>query len=164
LRLLVEEPEDLAALADQMAKLVPLGLPIPQRWVREQWGIPEPAPGEPVLGAPAQPGPAGPMTGGVAQAANRHMSSAHAQGAEPDPTPIDAQTDRLHREAMPAWVEIMDAIKRLVDEAQSLDELRDALLAAYGDLPTARLAEIMAMAFAAAELAGRFDVRQESQQ
>jgi hypothetical protein len=56
----------------------------------------------------------------------------------------------------------MDVIKRLVDEAQSLEQLRDALLAAYGDLPADRLAEIMAMGFAAAELAGRFDVRQES--
>lgn len=36
--------------------------------------------------------------------------------------------------------------------------LRDALLAAYGDLPTNRLAEVMALGFAAASLAGRFDV------
>jgi hypothetical protein len=68
----------------------------------------------------------------------------------------------MDTEAAPAGVEIMDGIKRIVDEAQSLEQLRDALLAAYGDLPTGQLAEVMAMGFAAADLAGRFDVRQES--
>jgi phage gp29-like protein len=68
----------------------------------------------------------------------------------------------MDTEAAPAWVEIMDGIKRIVDEAQSLEQLRDALLAVYGDLSTDRLAEVMAMGFAAADLAGRFDVRQES--
>jgi len=56
----------------------------------------------------------------------------------------------------------MDAIRRLVEEAESLEQLRDALLAAYGDLPVERLAEVMAMGFAAAELAGRYEVREES--
>jgi len=92
------------------------------------------------------------------------MQSAHAAQTEADPTPIDPMTDRMDAEAAPAWGQIMDGIKRIVDEAQSLEQLRDALLAAYGDLPTDRLAEIMAMGFAAAELAGRFDVRQESAQ
>jgi len=171
LTLIVEEPEDMAALADQLAKLAPLGMPIPHRWVREKWGIPEAAPDEPVLGAPATTGEplANPLanpgqTPGSpsAQAAHRRMQSAQAAQTEANPTPIDPMTDRMEQEAAPAWVEIMDGIKRIVDEAQSLEQLRDALLAAYGDLPTERLAEIMAMGFAAAELAGRFDVRQES--
>jgi phage gp29-like protein len=165
LRLVVEEPEDMAALADQLAKLVPLGMPIPERWVREKWGIPEAAPDEPVLGQPAAEGGRRPGEGDggeAAQAAHRRMQSVHAQVVEPDPTPIDAQTDRMDEETAPAWGQIMDSIKRLVDEAQSLEGLRDALLAAYGDLPTEQLAEIMAMGFAAAELAGRYDVRQES--
>jgi phage gp29-like protein len=157
--LMVEEPEDMAALADQLAKLVPLGVPIPQRWVREKWGIPEAAQDEPVLGATATPQAPSDTT---QQAAQRSMQSAHASAGESDPTPIDQMTDRMEQEAAPAWVEIMDTIKRIVDEAQSLKQMRDALLAAYGDLPTDRLAEIMAMGFAAAELAGRFDVRQES--
>jgi phage gp29-like protein len=158
---MVDEPEDMAALADQLAKLVPLGMPIPQRWVREKWGIPEAAPDEPVLGAPARP-PAPDTTGQAGQAAHRRMQSAHAGAGVADPTPIDPMTDRMEQEAAPAWGEIMDTIKRIVDEAQSLESLRDALLAAYGDLPTEQLAEIMAMGFAAADLAGRFDARQES--
>jgi phage gp29-like protein len=161
LRLIVEEPEDMAALADQLSKLVPLGMPIPQAWVRGKWGIPEAAPGEPVLGQTAPATPAEPVGAPVANAWHRRMQSAHA-AREADPTPIAPQTERMAEEAAPAWGEIMDGIKRMVDQAQSLEQLRDALLAAYGDLPTDRLAEIMAMGFAAAELAGRYDVRQES--
>ena len=42
--------------------------------------------------------------------------------------------------------------------ARSLPELRDALLAAYGDLDSDRLGEVMALAFEAAQAAGRYDV------
>jgi phage gp29-like protein len=164
LSLMVEEPEDMAALADQLAKLVPLGVPIPQAWVREKWGIPEAAPDEPVLGAPATP-PAPPepeSTDQAGQSAHRSTQSAHATADGSDPTPIDPMTDRMDTENAPAWVEIMDGIKRIVAEAQSMEGLRDALLAAYGNLPTDRLTEVMAMGFAAADLAGRYDVRQES--
>jgi phage gp29-like protein len=164
LRLVVEEPEDMAALADQLSKLVPLGMPIPQSWVREKWGIPEAAPDEPVLGATAKTGePNGePLANQGGTSGSPSAQAAHAAADVADPTPIDPQTDRMDAEAAPAWAEIMDGIKRIVDEAQSMEQLRDALLAAYGDLSTDRLTEVMAMGFAAADLAGRFDVRQES--
>jgi hypothetical protein len=48
----------------------------------------------------------------------------------------------------------MERIRAMVDDADSPDQLRDRLLAAYGDLPGAELVELMALAFAAAELAG----------
>jgi hypothetical protein len=53
---------------------------------------------------------------------------------------------------------MMDHIKAMVDQAESLEQLRDNLLAAYGGLEIETLTEIMAMGFAAAELAGRYDV------
>lgn len=48
----------------------------------------------------------------------------------------------------------MDRIRAMVDDADSPDQLRDRLLTAFGDLPTPELVEMMALAFAAAELAG----------
>lgn len=48
-----------------------------------------------------------------------------------------------------------------MDRADSLDALRDDLLAAYGDLDTADLTNVMALAFACADLAGRYDARNE---
>jgi len=82
--------------------------------------------------------------------------------AEPDPTPINPIADRLDAETAPHWIDILDRIRTLVERADSLERLRDDLLAAYGDLSTERLTEVMAMGFAAADLAGRFDLEQES--
>lgn len=48
--------------------------------------------------------------------------------------------------------------------AAKLDLTPCALLGAFGALPTAQLAEVMAMGFAAAELAGRFDAHTDSEQ
>ena len=189
LRLLVEEPEDMTALADQVVKLSQAGLPIPQSWVREKFGIPEAAAGEPVLASPLPPG-----EGPGVRAQNRAMHALHATcdcpscAAAPLPSPlppgegpgvraqnntqatppdISAQApellaDRLDAEAAPGWAAIMDRIKAIVDGADSLPALRDALLAAFADLPDAQLREAMAIGFAAAELAGRFAVAAET--
>jgi len=84
----------------------------------------------------------------------------HALHATPDAPELIA--DRMEIETTPAWREIMDGIRRIVEQAESLEQLRDALLAVYGHLLTERLTEVMAMGFAASELAGRFDVTEES--
>lgn len=190
LKLLVEDPEDLSMLADHVVKLTQAGLPIPQWWVRERFGIPEAVEGEAVLGD-LSPGPSpqgrgemqnritfgkgemqshSPYGGGVGERDEHAFDAtscgcaAHAQ-AEPDlaAQAPDLLADRLEIEAEAAWDEIMARIQAIVDAADSLPSLRDALLAAFGDLPTDRLAEVMAMGFAAADLAGRFAVEVDSE-
>ena len=55
------EPEDLAVYASALPKLVAVGFKVPRRWAQGKVQIPEPQPGEEVLGAPqAGPGPARP--------------------------------------------------------------------------------------------------------
>ncbi|TCS69757.1 phage gp29-like protein [Sulfuritortus calidifontis] len=163
LKLLVEDPEDLTALADHVVKLTGAGMPIPQWWVREKFGIPEAQDGEPVLGAPAAPQDAPAAQSVHALHATRCGCAAHAQGA-PDAPDIPAlQADRMEIEAEAAWTAIMDKVRQIVEGADSLPQLRDALLAAFADLPESELAEVMAMGFAAAELAGRFAARAESE-
>jgi phage gp29-like protein len=159
LTLRVEEPEDMAALADQVVKLSQAGMPIPQWWVRERFGIPEAAEGEPVLGAPALPQDVPAAQAVHALHTTRCGCAAHAQGAPDIPT---LQADRMEIEAEPAWRAIMAEVQRIVDEAESLPALRDALLAAFSDLPDDQLTEVMAMGFAAADLAGRSMVLEES--
>jgi phage gp29-like protein len=157
LTLMVEEPDDMAALADQLAKLVPLGVPIPQRWVREKWGIPEVAPDEPVLGAPAMP-PAPDATGQAEQAAHRRMQSAHAQAAEPTPDAID----ELVAEALSGWEPQMqpmvDPLQALLDRAAAegwtAQQLIDALPGVIDDMDAARLTDALARAAFVARLAG----------
>ena len=152
------EPDDIGVYAQAIPQLAAAGVRIPERWVRERLGIPEPAAGEAVVGGPPRLDSA-PTAERAAQL--RAVHALRATRGEAKDTP-ELQADRLEIEAADAWGEIMDAIRRLVEEAESLDQLRDALLAAYGDLPTDRLAEVMAMGFAAAELAGRYEVRAES--
>ena len=63
------EPEDMAAYADSLPKLVGMGLQITRKWVQDKLRIPEPAEGEEVLVAPKPPvvqGPGGPGAPGAA--------------------------------------------------------------------------------------------------
>jgi len=64
--------------------------------------------------------------------------------------------------AAPAWNAMLDQVRGMVHEAKSLRELADAIQAAFSDLDTAELTRVMQIAFAAAELAGVSDVRDES--
>lgn len=79
---------------------------------------------------------------------------------DPDPTPVTAMSDRLAEAAAPAWEAILAEIHARVATAESLEALRDDLIAAFGERPPAELASIMEIAFAAADLAGRYDAQQ----
>lgn len=156
------EPDDIAAYAQAIPALAAAGVRIPERWVRQRLGIPDPADDEPVLGGTAPP-PAPDTKANAAQLVACYASTQDGwRDAADDPTPVTAMVERMDIEAAPAWGVILDAVRRLVDEAESLEALRDALLAAYGDLPSDQLAEVMALGFAAAHLAGRYDVETES--
>lgn len=149
----VPEPEDTKLLVEALAALVPLGLEVEQSVIRDKLGLPDPAPDAALLRVPkadAEPAP---------PAVNRALN---AEAVPADPTPVTAQTAALATQIEPAWNEVLDQIRALVDAAPDLPSLRDALLSAYADLPTAQLSEVMAMAMAAAELAGRYDAVQES--
>lgn len=66
--------------------------------------------------------------------------------------------DRLSVEATPAWNGILQHIGRLVERAESLEALRDDLLASFADLPQDKLVAVMELGFTAAHLAGMSDV------
>lgn len=152
LKLVVEEPEDLAALADQIVKLAGAGMPIPQAFVRERFGIPEAAPGEPVLvgAAPAA---------AAAQGRTVHAfdATAHArQASGPD------ELDRLVDEALSGWQPMVEplaeAVQALLDAAAeaglTAEEVSRRLAGALPGLPVDALAERLARAQFAARLAG----------
>ncbi|MCK9622011.1 MAG: DUF935 domain-containing protein [Methylobacter sp.] len=89
-----------------------------------------------------------------------------AQFAEPvvtdiDPTPVSAQTDILAAAAGNSIKNWVDTIRAKVDSADSLEALRDDLLASYADLDSEQLTNVMTLAFAAADLSGRYDVTSE---
>lgn len=72
------------------------------------------------------------------------------------------QAETLSREAAPAWEAVLDQVEKIVQRAESLEDLRSQLLEAFGELSKTELGEAMAMGFAAAELAGRYELIEES--
>ena len=80
---------------------------------------------------------------------------------DPDPTPVTAMSERLAGDAATAWEATVEAVRAIVAKAANLEALRDDLIAAFGEHPPAELASIMEMAFAAADLAGRYDAQQK---
>ena len=72
--------------------------------------------------------------------------------------PDDALAARLAIEAAPSWDAILEKLRGIVQEATSLESLRDDLLASFGDLPVDDLVKVMSAGFAVAELTGMSDV------
>lgn len=146
----VRDPVDLKLYAESLPKLVDSGLPVPISWAQAKLSIPAPKDGEAVLQPSRQP------TGLPPQSATlRSALRAGPRGFEGPQAALAAELSSAAEDAHGAMIEqILD----ISATARSLPELRDALLAAYGDLDSDRLGEVMALAFEAAQAAGRYDV------
>jgi phage gp29-like protein len=147
LRFDISEPEDLTAYADSLPKLAGIGLRIPRQWAQERLAIPEPAEGEEILQAvpvAATPGAQQPL-----------QAAATAQR----PADTSAALAKVMRPATDQWI---DQIRALVDDAESLEQIRDGLTELLPDMTLDQYAEAMSHALAAAALRGRYDVLQEA--
>lgn len=155
----IREVQDISRYADSLPKLASIGMQIPAKWAHEKLSIPEPVNGEPVLETVA----AAQGQSAVPQAAARTaLKSAVPADKNTDVTPIEPLTAAMSREAQPALTHIIDQVRALVMSANTLAELRDALVSAYGDIDSAQLSQIMALGFSVADLTGRFDSQAES--
>lgn len=145
-----QEPEDLKAYADSLPKLVELGFRIPRQWAQEKVAIPEPAEGEDVLQLQAAPtAPAvRELPAGRAVATAQQPAASAAEHLDDDLQPITGQ-----------WIA---QIRQLVEQAQSLEQIRDGLAELLPDMSIEQYAEAMAQALAAAALQGRLDIVQEA--
>ncbi|MDO9141455.1 MAG: DUF935 domain-containing protein [Methylobacter sp.] len=152
-----QEPDDLALYADALPKLVGVGMRIPARYAYARLKIPEPEGDEPVLQVAATVG-ADTVGADTALAA---LSAVRGSVAAPTADITEVQTDVLAVAAGASVKSMVDSIRDQVEQADSLESLRDRLLHGYGDLAGDELVKVMALAFAAADLSGRFDVREE---
>lgn len=169
------EPEDMKLYAEALPKLVSIGVQVPASYAHAKLKIPQPKDGEPVLSAP-RPAPMAPegedpdgepvvdnkKTGGQPPKKPKPPVAARAKlpGDDPEPDAPALQADRLAGEGGAALRPVLDRLTQIVQDATSLEALRDDLLAAYGHLPLGDLQAVMARAFAAADAAGRFEVSQ----
>ncbi|MCE8027532.1 DUF935 domain-containing protein [Halomonas daqingensis] len=148
------ETEDFKVLAESLPKFVDMGARIPLWWFHEKSGIPKAGDKEEVLTKPAAPSP----FGALSQSKGRQPVAALRLGDQEEPDTADRQIERLQREgdaALEPWVE---RVRELVDEVETLEELRDRLVELLPELPEADFAQVMTDALAAAHLAGRYDI------
>ena len=148
----VSEVDDLGTYATALPALVKIGMQIPEKWAHERLGIPEPGDGDRLLQAPS------PAPVPVAPAAARAALSGKAATEVPDPA--DLAADRLALEAQPHFGQWMTQIEAMLEQADSLEQFREMLLSAFGDLPAGELGALFGHAMAAVDAAGRFDVEQ----
>lgn len=145
-----QEADDLSLYAEALPKLTGIGMRIPAAWAHGKLRIPEPDGDEAVLGAP----PAAPA------AMRAALKAAPAASGDKDAEALLA--DRLGIEAAPSVAAMLERIQAMVEQAESIEALRDSLLEAFGDLDTAALERVMTLGFAAAELAGMLDAQGET--
>ncbi len=158
----LSEPEDISLYAEAVPRLVDAGLQIPTAWVRDKLRIPAAEDGEETLARPAAapataPLRAAPTTG---HPAGCPCCATSVLKADAEPTVVDRYTERLNTEAQAALDGLIDPIRRAVMQAESLEDLQASLLSLYPTLAPDALAAKMQQAFAAAELAGRFEARE----
>lgn len=151
-RIRYAKPEDLERIGGYLQKMVPLGMRVEESWARDKIGAPEPDANAVLLGAPAAAAP--PDKKPPERAQNRRGLPVAAQGRDA----ADALTDRLESEASSALDALMEPIKRLVEGASSLEQIRDGLEQLYPEIDESQLAAMLREAMAAAWLLGRIDV------
>lgn len=165
------DEEDLTALADQMSKMVPLGLRVSARELRSKWGLGEPEAGEEILGKPPAPATATAAPGaGTPDNADMTAGATGATGATGAPAlqmdrgvlAGEGAAKRLEKIvadaqdlSAPAMDSLFDALAEIVDGASSLEELRRALREAMPEAPRAAIALAFRQAQVLARLSGR---------
>jgi len=143
------EADDITAYAEALPKLVGVGMRIPQAYAHERLRIPQPQDGEPVLALAESA--AQPSDNAVRLKVNLPTTVITTDAAEK----LTAQLAELSAPLLDA---LLDPVRALVNEAESMDALRDGLIGLLGQLDAQQLAQQMQLAFAAAELAGRFEM------
>jgi phage gp29-like protein len=151
------EETDIAAMADALGKLVPAGLKVSAREVRDRLGFADPEPDEEVLGfVPPEPPPGDPPV----PPPPPPPDVVRAQAAPADPGEVDDAIDDLVRDALEAdgWEEVLEPVvgplRGLAESAGGYEALRAALAGALADMDSDAMAELLARSLFAARLAG----------
>lgn len=134
----MEEPEDLDKLAERDSRVALMGYRPTLKYIEEHYGE-----GWELDDRPrTSPSPIG--------FSERSDDSVTRRG--------NTMTDRLKADAVPGWDAMMEPVRRLLEHAESLEDVRDGILDLYQDMPSDQLARVMQKAIATAELSGRADV------
>lgn len=143
------EAVDVPVISEALAKLVPMGLRVRQSEVRAMLAMADPESDDELLTPPAAPAPS------FLPALTRDRTRL-ARAAAEDGAAIDS-IDRLIAE-IDGWERVMapivDPIRALLDRAGSLEEARQLLQAAIGEMDSAALEKLLGESMFAARIAG----------
>ncbi|WP_447926938.1 DUF935 domain-containing protein [Vreelandella sp. EE27] len=155
------ETEDLERLSKSLPTFVDMGAKIPSWWFHEKSGIPKAQEGEDVLMPKAAPSP----FGALRLARNSQPVAALRQAPTQPGQPSyyrDATLEQLDGQAQPVIDGWVNQVQQLADQAESLEQLQELIATAFDDLDENELADVMAIAFEAADLAGRATADEET--
>lgn len=179
LRIARPDNEDVKALSEVVARLVPLGMRVEESQIRDRLGLADPAPDAPLLAPAPQLGAFAPHPAEFAASLNGQSgvfkrglsapgitSAPQAEqavgGVSGDVDPVALLADRMDNEAAPAMAAMVEQIEAMLEAASSLEEFREMLTAAYPQLDGAQMAAALGTGFLAAELGGRAVVESEA--
>lgn len=154
-----QEPEDLKLYSEAIPALVNMGMQIPVSYAHEKLKIPKAQDDEEVLGS-ANNDVATPTNSNTSASAPLKLAlAALRENKQDDGLDVaDGFSNRLKREARPVFNELMKPVEELVQNAESLEQLLEDLLALENQLDVDEYTELLQHALAAADLAGRFEV------
>ncbi|MDR2186999.1 MAG: DUF935 domain-containing protein [Azonexus sp.] len=155
-------PEDMAAFAEALPKLVGIGMKIAPAWAHEKLKIPEAAAGEEILqAASAMPpmlpeeAPEPPPAALAALSSPRPLAGEGlGERANPANDPLDTLADDMAGEWEPVMEPLVSPIQRLLMECRSLEEFRERLPELLATMNPDALAELVAQGNFAAALWG----------
>lgn len=146
------EPADLVALSESLPSLSGLGMKIPVWWAHEKTGIPQAKKDEDVLRS----------TEAVNPFSVPLKAALKSEPQKVGVSPVDVLTAQLSDKAAPEIARWLSSIEVMLEQAQSLEEFRSMLSAAYPKLSSDQLGVLLGDATAAAAAAGYFDVEQDN--
>lgn len=139
-------PEDLQeARLNRDIKLTQLGVKFNAQYISDIYGIDE------KYFEMVEPQPQGGMFAEGPEKKGKVRSTSHELRKQ-----VNAFTEHLEDEC--EKVDILAPIRELVENAHSLEEVRDKLIGCYAEMPMEKIADEMEQAFLAADLAGRFSI------
>lgn len=139
-------PEDMQqARLDRDAKLTQLGVKFNAQYITDVYGIDE------KYFEMTEVQPQGGMFAEGPEKKGKVRNTSHELRKQ-----VNAFTEHLEDEC--EKVDILAPIRELVENAHSLEEVRDKLIGCYAEMPMEKIADEMEQAFLAADLAGRFSI------
>jgi len=148
-KFLYEPPEDMKSLSDVYKNLNEIGYPLTVEHVSERFKVPMPEKGQELLAGHVSPLSMKVLKGDAAGNYDRDGLTKAQQA-------IESLADASMKDAGGVFQGITERVKRMIEESSNFDELREKILAAYADMDTGDLEDLLQRAIFAADMWGRY--------